>query len=362
MAKKILVADDSITIQRVMKMSFANQDVELTVVDNGIDAVERTKELLPDLVMADVLMPGKNGYEVCREIKSNPATRHIPVLLLVGAFETFDENLAREAGYDGHITKPFDTATLLSKVKEALERRGEEVETEMEVEEEKIEAFQPEEGFEVVEEAMEPEEIYELITEEPEEGVYEPEEISPETSEEVEEAGEIELQPEEIEGEEFESSEFEEEKISVTEETIPVEMTMKPEEEIEAIEEAEELPAEEIPVEEGEVIAEEAPSPVEEFQPVEFEEVPSQEERVEEKEVFEEVERVEEAPAGEEVKPAEEGIPLSRSALQELVENEAKGMIREIVEKVVWEIVPDLAERIIKEELEKWRNKGQKKL
>lgn len=120
MSKKILLADDSITIQKVIGITFANEDYELTVVDNGADAVTKADEIKPDLVLADVIMPEKDGYEVCKEIKAIPALAGIPVILLTGTFESFDEAKSQEVGADDYITKPFESQTLIDKVKEQL--------------------------------------------------------------------------------------------------------------------------------------------------------------------------------------------------------------------------------------------------
>jgi len=120
MPKTLLLADDSVTIQKVVGISFANEDVVLITVDNGDDAVLRARELKPDLVLADVAMPGKDGYEVCEAIKADPQLRHVPVLLLSGTFESFDEARARHVGADGHITKPFEAQALVDRVNELL--------------------------------------------------------------------------------------------------------------------------------------------------------------------------------------------------------------------------------------------------
>ena len=72
MGKKLLLADDSITIQKVVGIIFANEDYELTVVDNGNAALDKARELLPDIIMVDALMPGKTGYEVCEAVRREP--------------------------------------------------------------------------------------------------------------------------------------------------------------------------------------------------------------------------------------------------------------------------------------------------
>lgn len=117
MPKSILVADDSVTIRKVIGMIFSTEDVQLTMVDNGLDAIGKARELRPDLVIADVTMPGKSGYEVSEAIKSDPSTQGIPVLLLAGTFEPFDENRANASGADSHIAKPFESGALLEKVR-----------------------------------------------------------------------------------------------------------------------------------------------------------------------------------------------------------------------------------------------------
>jgi CheY-like chemotaxis protein len=122
MPKKILLADDSVTIQKVVGISFANEDVVLVTVDNGDDAVTRAREERPDLVLADIAMPGRDGYAVCEAIKGDASLRHVPVLLLSGTFETFDEERARQAGADGHITKPFEAQALVDRVNDLLAR------------------------------------------------------------------------------------------------------------------------------------------------------------------------------------------------------------------------------------------------
>ncbi|MFL5273780.1 MAG: PleD family two-component system response regulator, partial [Anaeromyxobacteraceae bacterium] len=118
MPKTLLLADDSITIQKVVGITFAGEDFRVTTVDNGEDAIARARELKPDVILADVVMPRKNGYEVCQAVKSDPALQHIPVLLLAGTFEPFDERRAQSVRADGHIAKPFESQALITRVKE----------------------------------------------------------------------------------------------------------------------------------------------------------------------------------------------------------------------------------------------------
>jgi CheY-like chemotaxis protein len=115
--RKILLADDSITIQKVVELSFVDEGAEVVCVNNGKEAIERLQEFQPDIVLADVFMPEINGYELCEYIKQNEKLKHIPVMLLVGSFEPFNESEARRVGADDILTKPFQSIRrLLEKV------------------------------------------------------------------------------------------------------------------------------------------------------------------------------------------------------------------------------------------------------
>jgi CheY-like chemotaxis protein len=107
--RKLLLADDSITIQKVVALTFADEGVEVVTVSDGQEAIEKLQGITPDIVLADVFMPEVNGYEVCKYIKQNAKLKHIPVMLLVGSFEPFDEAEARRVGADDILTKPFQS-------------------------------------------------------------------------------------------------------------------------------------------------------------------------------------------------------------------------------------------------------------
>ena len=107
--RKLLLADDSITIQKVVDLTFADEGVSVVCVNNGREAVERLEQFAPDVVLADVFMPQMNGYQVCEYIKQNERFKHIPVMLLVGSFEPFDEEEARRVGANDILTKPFQS-------------------------------------------------------------------------------------------------------------------------------------------------------------------------------------------------------------------------------------------------------------
>ncbi len=121
MGKRLLLADDSITIQKVVGIIFANEDYELTVVDNGTAALEKAKQTSPDIMLIDALMPGMTGYEVCEQVRRIPGLQHVPLLLMTGAFEPFDEDKAKQSGADEFISKPFESQTLIEKVKKLIE-------------------------------------------------------------------------------------------------------------------------------------------------------------------------------------------------------------------------------------------------
>jgi CheY-like chemotaxis protein len=124
MTSRILLADDSITIQKVVNLTFADEGIEVIAVSNGEQAERRLTEICPDLVLADIFMPGKNGYELCEFVKQNPQFRNVPVVLLVGAFEPFNEAEARRVRADAHLTKPFESRTLVDTVRKLISMSG----------------------------------------------------------------------------------------------------------------------------------------------------------------------------------------------------------------------------------------------
>jgi CheY-like chemotaxis protein len=120
----LLLADDSVTIQRVIELTFADEDVQVIAVSDGDQAIQRLNSAAPppDIVLADIGMPGKNGYEVAQHIRQTPRLAHIPVVLLTGAFEPVDQARATEAGCDGVLAKPFEPQLVIGRVKELLAR------------------------------------------------------------------------------------------------------------------------------------------------------------------------------------------------------------------------------------------------
>ena len=111
MPRTLLLADDSLTIRKVVELTFGDTDNRVESVGTGSEAIDRFAAVRPDVVLADVVMPGPSGYAVCRAVKSSD--HPVPVLLLAGTFEAFDPEEARACGADGHLTKPFDSRTLV---------------------------------------------------------------------------------------------------------------------------------------------------------------------------------------------------------------------------------------------------------
>ena len=119
----LLLADDSVTIQRVIELMFADEDVRVIAVGDGQQAIDRITADPPDIVLADTGMPERDGYEVATFIKEDPALAHIPVVLLTGAFEPVDEDRARQVGCDSVLVKPFEPRVVINRVRELLGSR-----------------------------------------------------------------------------------------------------------------------------------------------------------------------------------------------------------------------------------------------
>jgi len=126
MPYRILLADDSLTIQKVIELTFSGTDFELKAVGNGDLALPLLDSFSPDIVLADCVMPGKTGYELCEEVKRLPGGRFVPVVLLTGTFEPFDKPRAEQAGADSVVTKPFDSQGLASLVRDLVNKAEEE--------------------------------------------------------------------------------------------------------------------------------------------------------------------------------------------------------------------------------------------
>ena len=123
--RKLLLADDSVTIQKVVNLTFADEGIEVISVGDGDSAMQRIAESVPDVVLADVHMPGLNGYQICERLRHEPSTQDLPVVLLVGSFEPFDEAEAARVGANAYLTKPFQSIRqLVSQVSDLMNSRA----------------------------------------------------------------------------------------------------------------------------------------------------------------------------------------------------------------------------------------------
>lgn len=116
MTLKVFVADDSLTIQKIVSLAFCGEDAVIEAVSDGESALEVMRRFNPDIVLADVFMPGCSGYDLCARIKEDPDFKKVPVILMVGTFDPFDESEASRVKCDGRLTKPFDTEELIQTV------------------------------------------------------------------------------------------------------------------------------------------------------------------------------------------------------------------------------------------------------
>lgn len=123
MGAKILVVDDSNTIQTAVQLTFSREEMELIPVRSGEEAIRKAKEVAPDLMLIDTALPDASGYEVCRTLKADPAMRDVPVIMLTGAFEAPDGPMVQTVGANDFIAKPFESQTLIAKVKQLLDSR-----------------------------------------------------------------------------------------------------------------------------------------------------------------------------------------------------------------------------------------------
>ncbi len=373
--KRILLADDSITIQKVVSITFASEDFDLVIVGDGDAALAKIKETLPNLVMADVAMPGKNGYEVCRAIKNDPTLNTIPVLLLAGTFEPLDEVQAKEAGMDDHIVKPFESEVLIQKVKTLLERGPEAkpappTPEPVEVEPVQIEPIQPEpvQPEPVQPAPVQPTPVQPTPPVQPEPPMATPTETKPPVTADIWEAGDFLSPTEEPPGSGGGPADIDV-SLQTTPDVVPGGTPMeKPAKEQIIGEEfidlilAEEVPSEKRPeVKPAPVETPMAPpvepSPLTEapVEPAHFTEAPVEHPMAPtvEPSPFTEapVETPMTAPIAEapiEAGPIAEGVTVPRDKVEEVISR----ITRDIIEEIAWEVVPELAEELIKAQLQ----------
>jgi len=119
---RLLVVEDDVDIGNMLKIYFGGMDYEVDVAVRGSDALDRTKQVLPHLIVLDIMLPDIDGYEVCRNLRTNMRTSHIPVIFLTQKDERSDKLQGLELGADDYITKPFDIEELKLRVQGAIRR------------------------------------------------------------------------------------------------------------------------------------------------------------------------------------------------------------------------------------------------
>ncbi|MGE5178904.1 MAG: response regulator [Bacteroidota bacterium] len=117
---KILVVDDEIYIVHILDFSLGMEGYEVVTALDGEQALERVASEKPDLIVLDIMMPKLDGYEVCRAVKSNPATRTVPVILLSAKGRNVDQKMGFDVGADDYITKPFSPRKLVERINQLL--------------------------------------------------------------------------------------------------------------------------------------------------------------------------------------------------------------------------------------------------
>ncbi|REJ79512.1 MAG: response regulator [Acidobacteria bacterium] len=119
-SKTILVVDDSPTIRKLISLKLQKCGHETVCAVDGVDALEKINDVVPDLVLLDITMPRMDGYQVCKLIRGNEATKDVPVVMISGKDGFFDKVRGKMVGTSDYITKPFGPETLMRTVNEYL--------------------------------------------------------------------------------------------------------------------------------------------------------------------------------------------------------------------------------------------------
>ncbi|PRR84121.1 response regulator [Clostridium vincentii] len=122
--EKVLIVDDEEHIVELLKFNLTNAGYKVITANNGLDALKLAKENKPDLLLLDLMLPGMDGLDVCKEIKRNKESSNTSIIMLTAKGEEFDKILGLELGADDYITKPFSIRELLARVKAVLRRAG----------------------------------------------------------------------------------------------------------------------------------------------------------------------------------------------------------------------------------------------
>jgi DNA-binding response OmpR family regulator len=119
----VLVVEDEQDVAELLRHHLGKEGYEVVVAPNGTDAVTRARDIRPELILLDIMVPQLNGWEVCRRLKSEAETRAIPIIMVTGRAEEGDKVLGFELGADDYVTKPFSPRELVARVR-AVVRRG----------------------------------------------------------------------------------------------------------------------------------------------------------------------------------------------------------------------------------------------
>jgi len=118
--KKVLIADDYPKVVELLRVTLEGEDREIIYASNGKETLKKTRAENPDLVLLDVVMPNMDGFEVCRQLRKDPQTKEIPIIMLTAKGQKVDKEKGREVGANEYITKPFSPSALLIKIEEIL--------------------------------------------------------------------------------------------------------------------------------------------------------------------------------------------------------------------------------------------------
>jgi len=119
---RLLIVEDDFDISNMLRIYFSGQEYDVDIAPRGSDALEKTRQQLPHLIVLDIMLPDIDGYEVCRRLRTQTRTRHIPVIFLTQKDERSDKLQGLELGADDYITKPFDIEELKLRVQNAIAR------------------------------------------------------------------------------------------------------------------------------------------------------------------------------------------------------------------------------------------------
>src|ERR1700676_3434504 len=122
--QRILIIEDERALTKVLAYNLQREGYEVTVAHDGVEGLRRAQDNPPDLVILDLMLPGMDGLDVCRELRAGEATRPIPILMLTAKAEETDQVVGFSLGADDYVTKPFSVKVLLQRIK-ALHRRAE---------------------------------------------------------------------------------------------------------------------------------------------------------------------------------------------------------------------------------------------